>query len=86
MQVLGPHIAADSGRWVKPQDGRGQGQEEEADLRGPPEGGHLFSSENCLDFPKQRSERTKARGWGVYRMATGCGFSQPALQLCEPDP
>lgn len=37
----------------------------------PPEGGHLFRARELFGFSKQRSERTKASRWGVYKMATG---------------
>lgn len=77
-----------SGQWAL---GEATGRKRTGPRRGggferPPEGGRLFRARELFGFSKQRSERTKARGWGVYRMATGCGFSQPALQLCEPDP
>ena len=82
--VLGPHLAADSGRWVKPQARRGLGQEEEVDLRGFLREGVCSGPENSFEFPN-RGQRGQGRGWGFYNMATGWGFSQPALKLCEPE-
>ena len=55
--VLGPHLAADSGRWVKPQAGRGLGQEEEADSRGLLREGVCSGPENSLDFPEVREDK-----------------------------
>ena len=62
--VLGPHLAADSGRWVKPQAGRGLGQEEEADSRGLLREGVCSGPENSLDFPNrgQRGQRLQVGG------------------------
>ena len=83
--VLGPDQAADSGRWVKPQAGRGTGPRRGGGSERLPKGRRLFRAQEEFGFSKQRSERTKASRWGVYSMVTGWGFSRPALKLCEPE-
>lgn len=66
--VPGPHLAADSGRWVKPQAGRGLGQEEEADSRGLLREGVCSGSRTVWIFQTEVRE-DKGHRWGVYRMA-----------------
>ena len=63
--VLGPHQAADSGRWVKPQAGRGTGPRRGGGSERLPEGGRLLRAREQIGVSKQRSERIRPGG-GVF--------------------
>ena len=60
----GPHLAADSGWWVKSQAGKGTGPRGGGKFERLPKGGHLFRAREQFGFSQQRSKRAKAREWG----------------------